>query len=64
MKKSKVECENISFKYDESRRWSNSISILVVDDDTTCLSFVAALLKKLKYEGMDIDIDIDDDRSN
>ncbi|KAH6763284.1 hypothetical protein C2S52_020717 [Perilla frutescens var. hirtella] len=43
-----MECENISLNYSSKPR--KSISILVVDDDTTCLSFVAALLKKLKYE--------------
>ncbi|KAG6429525.1 hypothetical protein SASPL_107577 [Salvia splendens] len=31
------------------RRSCDSISILVVDDDTTCLAVVAALLKKFKY---------------
>lgn len=29
----------------------DAISILVVDDDITCLAIVAAILKKLKYEG-------------
>ncbi|KAK4431534.1 Two-component response regulator ORR21 [Sesamum alatum] len=34
----------------ESRKEVDTISILVVDDDTTCLSIVAAILKKFKYE--------------
>ncbi|PIN08594.1 hypothetical protein CDL12_18827 [Handroanthus impetiginosus] len=35
---------------DELKRSVGSVSILVVDDDTTCLSIVAAILKKFKYE--------------
>ncbi|KAK4385034.1 Two-component response regulator ARR2 [Sesamum angolense] len=34
----------------ESRKAVDTISILVVDDDTTCLSIVAAILKKFKYQ--------------
>lgn len=34
---------------------ANDITILVVDDDTTCLSIVAALLKKFRYEGICMD---------
>ncbi|KAL0400799.1 UNVERIFIED_CONTAM: Two-component response regulator ARR1 [Sesamum latifolium] len=34
----------------ESRKTVDTISILVVDDDTTCLSIVAAILKKFKYQ--------------
>lgn len=30
---------------------SSSISILVVDDDITCLAIVSAILKKFNYEG-------------
>lgn len=29
----------------------DAISILVVDDDITCLAIVAAILKKFNYEG-------------
>lgn len=35
-----------------TRKSVDTISILVVDDDTTCLSIVAAILKKFKYEGI------------
>ncbi|KAL1550778.1 hypothetical protein AAHA92_18702 [Salvia divinorum] len=42
--------ENICLKRSpKPRRSCDSISILVVDDDTTCLAVVAALLKKFKY---------------
>ncbi|XP_042056062.1 two-component response regulator ARR10-like [Salvia splendens] len=42
--------ENICLKRSSKpRRSCDSISILVVDDDTTCLAVVAALLKKFKY---------------
>ncbi|GFP87678.1 two-component response regulator arr2 [Phtheirospermum japonicum] len=34
----------------ELKKPVDAISILVVDDDTTCLSIVAAILKKFKYE--------------
>ncbi|KAL0299478.1 UNVERIFIED_CONTAM: Two-component response regulator ORR21 [Sesamum radiatum] len=34
----------------KSRKAVDTISILVVDDDTTCLSIVAAILKKFKYQ--------------
>ncbi|KAL0304218.1 UNVERIFIED_CONTAM: Two-component response regulator ORR21 [Sesamum radiatum] len=34
----------------ESRKAVDTISILVVDDDTTCLSIVAAILKKFQYQ--------------
>ncbi|KAL0317741.1 UNVERIFIED_CONTAM: Two-component response regulator ORR21 [Sesamum angustifolium] len=34
----------------ELRKAVDTISILVVDDDTTCLSIVAAILKKFKYQ--------------
>ena len=44
--------ENICLKRSSKpRRSCDSISILVVDDDTTCLAVVAALLKKFKYSG-------------
>ncbi|XP_012851910.1 PREDICTED: nuclear transcription factor Y subunit alpha-like [Erythranthe guttata] len=34
---------------------NSNISILVVDDDTTCLAIVAAILKKFKYQVMSAD---------
>ncbi|KAL7108445.1 hypothetical protein ACP275_06G112500 [Erythranthe tilingii] len=34
----------------ESRKSFDTVSILVVDDDLTCLAIVAAILKKFKYE--------------
>ncbi|KAI3458200.1 hypothetical protein Pfo_014863 [Paulownia fortunei] len=34
----------------ESKKSVDTVSILVVDDDTTCLSIVAAILKKFKYQ--------------
>ncbi|KAL6509485.1 hypothetical protein OROGR_022795 [Orobanche gracilis] len=37
-------CPNVS------KKSVDAISILVVDDDTTCLSIVAAILKKFKYK--------------
>lgn len=52
-KKKDMEGERITLC--NSSEWKKSvdtISILVVDDDTTCLSIVAAILKKFKYEGI------------
>lgn len=50
-KNMKGETNSLNYSSESRRSW-DSISILVVDDDTTCLSIVAAILKKFKYEGM------------
>ncbi|KAL7147514.1 hypothetical protein ABFS83_06G112200 [Erythranthe nasuta] len=42
-----MESETVS---SESRKSFDTVSILVVDDDLTCLAIVAAILKKFKYE--------------
>ncbi|KAK6135297.1 hypothetical protein DH2020_030939 [Rehmannia glutinosa] len=44
-----MEGERITLS-NESKKSVDTISILVVDDDITCLSIVAAILKKFKYE--------------
>ncbi|KAI3471098.1 hypothetical protein Pfo_027761 [Paulownia fortunei] len=56
-----MEGETISLSYSsESRKSVDTISILVVDDDTKCLSIVAAILKKFKYEGDAFDLVVSD----